>query len=55
MIEITTNVLMLKKNIKEFEKALSKADKKQLKALSNVLVMNIENLSLEVSHYVNKS
>lgn len=55
MVKVVGNFLMMKKSIKEFEKALSNGDKEQLLKIGNVLMMNSDNLVLEVLRYGNKS
>jgi len=55
MVKVVSNFLMMKKSIKEFEKALSNGDKEQLLKIGNVLMMNSDNLVLEVLRYGNKS
>ena len=54
MINVTNNFLLLKDNVRVFEKALSNVDKDQLKNIANVLVMNTDLLLLDVSRYGNK-
>lgn len=54
MIHITENLLMLKDNVKEFEKALANCDKEKLKNIANILVMNTDLLLLEATRYGNK-
>lgn len=55
MVKVVSNFLMMKKSIKEFEKALSNGDKEQLLKIGNVLIMHSDNLALEVLSYAKKS
>jgi len=50
MKNITSHFLLLKKNIKDFDKALANADKEALRNIANVLVMNTNLLLLEINH-----
>lgn len=55
MVNVVGNFLMMKKTMKEFEKALSSGDKESLLRAGNILIMNSENLSLEIMRYANKA
>lgn len=55
MVKVVGNFLMMKKTMKEFEKALSSANKDELLKISNILIMNSDNLALEVIRHDNKS
>lgn len=55
MVKVVGNFLMMKKTIKELEKALSSGDKESLLRAGNILIMNSENLSLEIMRYANKA
>lgn len=54
MTHITEDFLMLKDNVKAFEKALSNGDKEKMRNIANVLVMNTDLLLLEVTRHGNK-
>lgn len=55
MVKVVGDFLMMKKTMKEFEKALSSGDKESLLRAGNILIMNSENLSLEIMRYANKA
>jgi len=55
MVKVVGNFLMMKKTMKELEKALSSGDKESLLRAGNILIMNSENLSLEIMRYANKA
>jgi len=55
MVKVVGNFLMMKKTMKELEKALSSGDKELLLRAGNILIMNSENLSLEIMRYANKA
>lgn len=53
MINLTKDFLLLKANVKDFEKALSNGDIEKLKNISNLLVMNTKLLVIEISQHGN--
>lgn len=55
MVKVVGNFLMMKKTMKEFEKALSTGDSEELIKIGNIIMMNSDNLVLEVLRHGNKS
>lgn len=55
MINLTSDFLLLKANVKDFEKALSDGNIVKLQNIANILVMNTDLLLLETMRHVNKS